>query len=145
MLANLQIRSSQHRRYTMASMPWLFAPKPQFSRLSQKAYPTWTCVACQRTQLSSRLSTTARAQDHSKTGGPFGTRLRTALRNTKVQWKPIPIGFGIGFLGVVQFYRVRKREKERQWEENALNSGDDNGGNVEEHKKRKRIKPSGPW
>ncbi|KAL9031871.1 MAG: hypothetical protein Q9196_000126 [Gyalolechia fulgens] len=62
-----------------------------------------------------------------------------ALKQTKVEWRPIPITLGIGFLGAVQFYRVRKRERARQEEE------------VEErrelHKpaKRKRIKPSGPW
>jgi len=72
----------------------------------------------------------------------FSSRLRTALSNTKVQWYPIPVGVGIGFLGLAQFYRVQRREKARHQVdlEDAKWS--------EEHgkpKKRHRIRPSGPW
>ena len=77
--------------------------------------------------------------------GPFTSRLRKALSNTKVQWKPIPVGIGIGFLGFLQFYRIQRREKQRQEDELYDESG--NGGNGQEGKpkKRKRIRPSGPW
>lgn len=92
-----------------------------------------------------RFSTSARArQEQYQNRGPFNTRLRIALRTTKIQWKyRIPIGLGIGFLGTAQFYRVQQREKKRQRSErDALESTED-----EQHKprKRERIRPSGPW
>jgi phosphatidylserine decarboxylase len=68
--------------------------------------------------------------------------LNAALKSTKIEWKPIPIGLGIGFLGLVQFYRVQQREQRRQEEErNGYGSGPDGG----KPKKRERIRPSGPW
>lgn len=79
--------------------------------------------------------------------GPFRSRLRTALRNTKVDWAPIPVGLGVAFLGAVQFYRVRERERKRR-EEDYLESDSDGESKVEDRsrpKKRKRIRPSGPW
>ncbi|PWY90044.1 putative phosphatidylserine decarboxylase [Aspergillus heteromorphus CBS 117.55] len=38
----------------------------------------------------------------------FGSRLRFALRNTKVEWYPIPIGLGIGLIGLLQFYKAQR-------------------------------------
>ena len=111
-----------------------------FSRTSE-----WTCLFCQHMQPSQRFSTSARArQEQYQDKGPFSTRLRTALRNTKVRWKHrIPIGLGIGFLGVAQFYRVQGREKKRhQEEQDVLQSTEDSNGRP---RKRKRIRPSGPW
>lgn len=70
----------------------------------------------------------------------FGSRLRTALNDTKVVWKPIPIGLGIAFLGGFQFYRTQARKNE---EEKAQQEG--NGENGEKVPKRHRIRPSGPW
>ncbi|KAI8625193.1 phosphatidylserine decarboxylase-domain-containing protein [Xylariaceae sp. FL1651] len=68
----------------------------------------------------------------------FGSRLRHALKDTKVKWYPIPVGLGIGFLGFVQFYKTRAREKERLEREAS-----------QEHeprpKKRPRVRPDGPW
>jgi phosphatidylserine decarboxylase len=73
----------------------------------------------------------------------FRFRLRAALKNTKLEWKPIPIGLGIGFLGLMQFYRVQAREKKRlEEEEEARYSGDEDGTRP---KKRPRVRPSGPW
>ncbi|THX22377.1 phosphatidylserine decarboxylase-like protein proenzyme [Aureobasidium pullulans] len=71
---------------------------------------------------------------------PFGTRLRTALRDTKVVWKPIPIGLGIAFLGGFQFYRTQARhnEEEKVRQQQEL----EEGGKAP---KRQRIRPSGPW
>ena len=105
----------------------------------------WTCHFCQQTRPSPRFSTSTRArQEQHQNNGRFGTRLSTALGNTKVQWKyRIPIGLGIGFLGAVQFYRVQEREKKRRQEEqDALESTEDSKGRP---RKRKRIRPSGPW
>ncbi len=80
----------------------------------------------------------------------FATRLRRALGETKIRWYPIPVGLGIGFLALTQFYRVNEREKIRQREDEEdayLRSI----GKGEEHdsegrpKRRKRIRPTGPW
>jgi phosphatidylserine decarboxylase len=60
------------------------------------------------------------------------------MRNTKIQWYQIPVGLGIGFLGLVQFYKVSSREKERHEME------DGQEGN-RTPKKRARIRPDGPW
>ncbi|KAI1771856.1 phosphatidylserine decarboxylase [Hypoxylon cercidicola] len=68
----------------------------------------------------------------------FGSRLRSALRDTKVRWYPIPVGLGIGFLGFVQFYKTQAREKERIEQEAA----EFEGGRP---KRRPRIRPDGPW
>lgn len=75
-----------------------------------------------------------RQESHRKES--FGRRLNKALGNTRIEWKPIPIGLGIAVLCVFQFYRVQQREKRKQ-EEEAENNGP--------VPKRKRITPSGPW
>ncbi|OTA94384.1 hypothetical protein M434DRAFT_394792 [Hypoxylon sp. CO27-5] len=67
----------------------------------------------------------------------FGSRLRNALKDTKVRWYPIPVGLGIGFLGLVQFYKTQAREKERLEREAE--------GDGVRPKKRARIRPDGPW
>ncbi|KAL8738784.1 MAG: hypothetical protein Q9181_000462 [Wetmoreana brouardii] len=113
--------------------PWI----PKKIRASQH-----TCVFCQQIAPSRRLPASARSYS-SGSGpdrGPFRARLRTALGKTKVEWRPIPITLGIGFLGAVQFYRVRKREQARQNEEQENRE-------QQNHRpaKRKRIRPSGPW
>ncbi|KAJ6444163.1 phosphatidylserine decarboxylase proenzyme 1 [Purpureocillium lavendulum] len=69
----------------------------------------------------------------------FSQRLGEALRNTKIQWYQIPVGLGIGFLGLVQFYKVSSREQERrQAEEEGRVPG-------ERPKPRPRVRPEGPW
>ncbi|KAH7226616.1 phosphatidylserine decarboxylase-domain-containing protein [Fusarium oxysporum] len=68
----------------------------------------------------------------------FSQRLGEAMRNTKIQWYRIPVGLGIGFLGLVQFYKVSSREKER------LENEDGQEGS-RAPKKRARIRPDGPW
>lgn len=110
----------------------------------------WTCSFCQRLRSAARFSTSTRArQDQRPDNGPFRTRLRTALRSTKVRWKPIPVGLGIGFLGAVQFYRVREREKARQQEQDDALESREGHPKEEQHtgrpKKRQRVRPSGPW
>ena len=44
----------------------------------------------------------------------FSFRLWKALRNTTTQWRPIPIGLGIAFLGVFQLYRIKKHAGESE-------------------------------
>ncbi|ATY58463.1 phosphatidylserine decarboxylase proenzyme 1 [Cordyceps militaris] len=62
----------------------------------------------------------------------FSQRLGDALRKTKVTWYHIPVGLGVGFLGLIQFYKVQAREREKQ-----------EGG--DRPKPRPRIQPDGPW
>lgn len=97
----------------------------------------YICPSCVR--ASARFSTSRRARINDQ--GPFRTRLRTALKNTKVEWKPIPVALGITFLGAVQFYRVREREKERQrHEDEAQEKLDDEAERKGKPRKRKRIR-----
>jgi phosphatidylserine decarboxylase len=77
----------------------------------------------------------------SQSGGKrprFSQRLGEALRNSKITWYHIPVGVGIGFLGLVQFYKVTAREKEKRREEEGVVS-------TEKPKRRPRIRPDGPW
>src|SRR4051812_7348815 len=55
----------------------------------------------------------------------------------KIEWYPIPIGLGVVFLGLVQFYKVYTREQEQD------DSG--NGEPGSKPKRRPRIRPEGPW
>ncbi|KAF2816124.1 phosphatidylserine decarboxylase [Mytilinidion resinicola] len=81
-------------------------------------------------------------EQQQQTKESFRSRLNAALKSTKIEWKPIPIGLGIGFLGLFQFYRVQQREQRIQEEErSSYGSGPDGG----KPKKRERIRPSGPW
>lgn len=93
--------------------------------------PTRQFVATSR---SSFHRTTNKYQSNER----FGTRLRGALKDTKVKWYPIPVGLGIGFLGLVQFYKTQSREKERIEREGFE-------GEEGRPKKRPRIRPEGPW
>ena len=121
--------------------------------VSASKVPSYTCIFCQSTRAPARRFAASARQNQEggdANGGPFRTRLRTALRKTKVDWKPIPVALGIGFLGAVQFYRVRQREQRRQEEEDEQLRLREEEHDTEEEKKRrpkrrKRIKPSGPW
>ena len=98
----------------------------------------YVCPSC-RTHLSTS-AWRSKQQTH------FGTRLRAALRDTKVQWRPIPVGLGIASVGALQFYRLQARDKNRQEEEDADEDGqEDQDEDTPRPKRRKRIRPSGPW
>ena len=105
-----------------------------------------TCESC-RAKVPTRPLTSTRAKQERQRDRPFGTRLRVALRDTKTPWYWIPVGSGITFLGAVQFYRFQKREKRRQEAEDALDeeTREEGGERPGKPKKRKRIRPSGPW
>lgn len=96
---------------------------------------------CPRYQNRSRRSFSSSSKRSNQQDEPFGSRARKALGDTKIKWYPIPVGLGIGFLGLAQFYRVRQREK-------ALDDANDGATEIDSEgqpKKRKRIRPSGPW
>ncbi|KAM3070231.1 phosphatidylserine decarboxylase 1 [Clarireedia jacksonii] len=102
--------------------------------------------------FSSSATKFARQQKEYKES--FGSRLRRALNETKITWYHIPVGLGIGFLGLGQLYRVSEREKVRQLGENLDDDGyvksagsGENGSDSETQgrpRKRERIRPSGP-
>lgn len=73
--------------------------------------------------------------------GGFGSRLRFALRNTKVEWYPIPVGLGIGLLGLLHFYKSQWSERERE-EKDISQDVLENG---KRPPRRPRIVPSGSW
>ncbi|KAJ5167328.1 uncharacterized protein N7482_006109 [Penicillium canariense] len=75
------------------------------------------------------------------TRGGFGSRLRFALRNTKVEWYPIPVGLGIGLLGVLHFYKSQRAERDRI----AQGASGEDWENGKRPPPRPRIVPTGPW
>jgi phosphatidylserine decarboxylase len=98
-----------------------------------------------RIQRRSFTATRCHSQRHRKES--FSSRLRTAWANTPIQWYPIPVGVGVGFLGFLQFQRVRAREQARieQEEQRMAKEDEDAENNGRRPKKRPRIRPSGPW
>lgn len=110
-------------------------------------------LSVQRSQRRSsrQFSATVRFYRQSHDGREsFGTRLRRALGETKIKWYPIPVGLGIGFLGLAQLYRVNEREKARRREEEENDAylrivGEDGIDSEGRPRKRKRVRPSGPW
>lgn len=115
----------------------------------RRSPPAWVhrhCLPCSRSLSSSARQHQQQQQQHRKES--FRSRLGSAWRTTKVEWYPIPVSLGIGFLGFAQFYRVRQREKVREQEEEEARAGVEHGEGGENGgrpKRRKRIRPSGPW
>ena len=123
------------------------APSLSHSRCANSAAQapqTMRTVANLRCAATRRTPSAARGYSSSSSSGKrprFSQRLGEALRNSKIQWYQIPVGLGIGFLGLVQFYKVsaREREKERQRELEEVGDGE------KAPRKRPRIRPDGPW
>lgn len=67
----------------------------------------------------------------------FRSKLGAALGKTKIEWYPIPVGVGIGFLGVITFLKARKAEGRRQERECS--------GEKNVFAGQPRVRPSGPW
>jgi phosphatidylserine decarboxylase len=63
--------------------------------------------------------------------------MRAAWNSTRVKWYSIPVAAGIGFLAAKQLYKTSTRERTRVEEQD---DEDD-----KRPKRRKRIRPSGPW
>ena len=93
----------------------------------------FVCTSCRSLSTS-----TARRRPDTR---PFGAKGRARLRDTKLEWRPIPIGLGIAVVGALQLYRTQAREREASSGEHD----DSDSSTAHTPKKRKRIKPSGPW
>ena len=85
-----------------------------------------------------KLHTDARGDDHDK-GGRFWARLRRALRTTRIEWYPIPIGLGVAY---VVFAHLRKM-RERGWPGTSPSSGDTQRS--QKIKDSHDVKTHGPW
>ncbi|KAI9849818.1 MAG: phosphatidylserine decarboxylase 1 [Sclerophora amabilis] len=138
----------------MSNLQGLVPSHPHFKSLTVKFYQTYPCLATSRACLMRRgFSTSAHRYERQQEQRQrtFSSRLRAALRSTKVQWRPIPVGLGIGFLGFAQFYKVRQREQNANGEpeskdrDNRESGEEDPSDETSKPKRRKRIRPSGPW
>lgn len=103
-------------------------------------------LKAQRIRPAYRSFYAAPSRQNQQQKDPFRTRLRAAWRDTKVQWYAIPTAAGIAFLGARQLYKVSENEKARIEEEreHVLQENGDHGESGRP-RKRKRIRPSGPW
>jgi phosphatidylserine decarboxylase len=139
---------------TVSARPQIFAQSRVLHRipvLLSLSQPQCLC-RCHSSRFFSSTSKLYRQQP--RYNDSFRTRLRKALGETKIKWYPIPVGLGIGFLGLLQFYRVNERERLRrdgEWEDDgyvkSVGSYGENGegGTGGKPKRRERIRPSGPW
>lgn len=106
---------------------------------------TTPLVYVQRASRFSSFSSTAsfRSQSSKRTAHrvlgqrPFSQqshrpKANSKVHDSKIRWHPIPVGLGVGFLGLVQFYKVYTREQD----EDELDK---------KPKKRPRVRPDGPW
>jgi phosphatidylserine decarboxylase len=103
-----------------------------------------TCHGCGYRYISSSFSTASRrAQPTQRLSGrrPFSQqshrpRADSKVQDSRIRWYPIPVGLGVGFLGLVQFYKVYTREQEKQAEDGDFD---------QRPKRRPRVRPDGPW
>ena len=132
--------------------PRIFA-QPQALRRTPILIPQGQCLC--RYHSSRLFSSSAKLyRQQPNYNESFGTRLRKALAETKIKWYPIPVGLGIGFIGLAQLYRVNEREKarrEEEWEDDGYVRSTGTNGNSSDAdsegrpKRRQRIRPTGPW
>jgi phosphatidylserine decarboxylase len=74
----------------------------------------------------------SRRPDHGPQAGSSGPR-----QGTRIEWHPIPIGLGIGSLGLLQLYRMRRTERERRERAESAREAEDTPP------PRKGVRPSG--
>jgi phosphatidylserine decarboxylase len=102
--------------------------------------PTSICPGCRRISnctASRRAQPTARRVPGRR---PFSQQSRrpgasSKVQDSRIRWYPIPVGLGVGFLGLVQFYKVYTREQEKQAQDEL----------EQRPKRRRRVRPEGPW
>jgi len=111
--------------------------------------PSPLCRGCRH--LSHNAATTASRQSQSaprlrrgrrffssskKSQQSHRPRADSKVQGSRIRWYPIPVGLGVGFLGLAQFYKIRARNQEKKARD----------GDLEQRpKKRPRVRPDGPW
>lgn len=117
------------------------SPSPSLVHAASHRIPLWFrhrgAIARGFSSSTRRLE---QEQQHRKES--FSSRLRSALARTPIRWYPIPVGLGIGFLGLLQFTKIRRREQERR---DIQHEEEENEEPTGRPKRRPRIRPSGPW
>lgn len=146
----LKAVSSARRKLRHREMATLIAGSSQLMRAHGLSSLNGQCSNCAARHVTSLIAnsskrtrkppSSARHFSSSNSGKrpKFSQRLGEALRNSKIQWYQIPVGLGIGFLGLVQFYKVSAREKKQRELEEVQEDGP-------KPAKRARIRPDGPW
>jgi hypothetical protein len=107
-------------------------PTSYFRRSRLSYYKNAPPQVCKR-----KFSTDSRSDDIDPGGSRFWTRMRRALKATKLEWYPIPIALGIAY---VAFAHLRKM-RERGWQ--TAPSSDAGEGKAPTI--RKDVKVHGPW
>ena len=137
------------RPIAMPAKPQMWTPYSQTLRSLGQRPPA--CI-CRSSRVKSFSSSAKLHRQQKEYRDSFGTRLRKALGETRVKWYPIPVGLGIGFLGLGQLYRINQREKARrrdeEWEEDgqlSFSGSRIDGEPGNRPKRRERIRPTGPW
>lgn len=109
---------------------------PERQAFSQTGRPRQPLPYSSGTQLAAHGGGARFYSQRSQQRPRFSSRLRMALGGSRTEWYFIPVGVGIGFLGLVQGYKVYSRENEQ------LEDGAQPGTKP---KRRPRIRPDGPW
>ncbi len=122
-------RACLYRRHSFAPSSTVLEFFPEHSFAHRSRTPQRTPALRQPFGTSRQWREQQRKQEEA-----FSSRLGKAWRSTKVQWKPIPIGLGIAFLGLFQLWRIQRREERAQLAEAQKGP---------RPPKRARIRPSG--
>ncbi|KAF2143371.1 uncharacterized protein K452DRAFT_350420 [Aplosporella prunicola CBS 121167] len=125
-------------------MPFLRRALPYRSPAARALRPRpFTCSPPHSPRRSFAASSRCSQSHHQHRKESFRSRLNTALKSTKIEWRPIPVALGVAFLGAFQFYRIQKREQARLEDEESQYTTD--AGEDGRPPKRPKIRPSGPW
>jgi hypothetical protein len=101
-----------------------------FRRSRVPVYKNGAQQICKR-----KLHTDSRGSAEDVDKGRFWTRLRRALRATKVEWYPIPIGLGIAYIAFAHLRKMRERGWSSRGDESRPSTVKD----------RNDVKVHGPW
>jgi hypothetical protein len=105
------------RLFSRVSLPFYFR--------SRRVSNSWYRNPASNPQMCKRKIHTEAREDENR--GRFWTRVRRALRATKIEWYPIPIGLGVAYIAFAHLRKMR----ERRWSS--------------ERPVREDVKIHGPW
>ncbi|KAF3926892.1 hypothetical protein ABW20_dc0104926 [Dactylellina cionopaga] len=109
-------------------------------RVGGGARPGWLLHQATRNTIYNRTTrcqySSSSSSSSSNSRKSFFQRLRTAWNDTPIKWYPIPVGLGVAYLGFKHYTTVMGRESAE--EDPSLDPNDP-------HKKKRKVRPSGPW